>query len=41
VCEWEDGQLQIRYRGRAVVWEEIPGPDPAQAIRPREATAKK
>jgi len=41
VCEWEDGRIQIRYRGRAVVWEEIPGPVPAQVVRPREATAKK
>ncbi|PYX56443.1 MAG: hypothetical protein DMG76_14595 [Acidobacteria bacterium] len=40
-CEWEDGRLQIRYRGRAVVWEEIPGPVPVQAVRPREATSKK
>jgi hypothetical protein len=23
VCEWEDGRLEIRYRGLAVVWEEI------------------
>src|SRR5260370_42081183 len=35
------GDLKIRYRGRAVVWEEIPGPVPVQAVRPREATAKK
>jgi hypothetical protein len=41
VCEWEDGRLQIRYRGRAVVWKEIPGPVPADAERPREVTAKK
>lgn len=41
VCEWEDGRLQIRYRGRGVVWEEIPGPVPVQVVRPREATAKK
>jgi len=41
VCEWEDGRLQIRYRSRAVVWEEIPGPVPVQAVRPREPTAKK
>ena len=41
VCEWADGRLQIRYRGRAVVWEEIPGPVPVQAVRPREATAKR
>jgi hypothetical protein len=41
VCEWEDGRLQICYRGRAVAWEEIPGPVPAEAARPREAQAKK
>ena len=41
VCEWEDERLQIRYRGRAVAWEEIPGPLPVQTVRPREATAKK
>ena len=41
VWEWEDGRLQIRYRGRAVAWEEIPGPVPVQAVRPRETTAKK
>jgi hypothetical protein len=23
VCEWEDGRLEIRYRGQALVWEEI------------------
>jgi hypothetical protein len=40
VCEWEDGRLQIRYRDRAVSWEEIPGPVPAQAATP-EATAQK
>ena len=37
VCEWEDGRLQIRYRGRAVAWEEI-RPDSSSAVRPREAT---
>ncbi|MDR3747813.1 MAG: hypothetical protein P4M04_06640 [Acidobacteriota bacterium] len=41
VREWEDGRLQICYRGRAVAWEEGPGPVPVQAVRPREATAKK
>src|ERR1700680_3052334 len=40
VCEWEDGRLQIRYRGRAVAWEEIPCPALVPAARPREATAK-
>ena len=23
VCEWEDGRLEIRYRGQAVAWDEI------------------
>jgi hypothetical protein len=23
ICEWEDGRLEIRYRGQALVWEEI------------------
>jgi len=41
VCEWEDGRLQIRYRDRAVSWEEIPGPVPAQAVTPGEAKSKK
>jgi hypothetical protein len=39
MCEWEDGRLQIRYRGRAVAWEEIPGRVPA--ARSLEAKAKK
>lgn len=25
VCEWEDGRLEIRYRGQSVTWEELPG----------------
>jgi hypothetical protein len=41
VCEWEDGRLQICYRGRAVAWEEIPGPVPAPVVAAREAKAKK
>ena len=36
VWEWEDGRLQIRYRGRAVAWEEIPGPVPVQVVRASE-----
>jgi hypothetical protein len=40
VCEWADGRLQIRYRDRAVVWEEIPGPVPP-AVRAREAKQRK
>jgi hypothetical protein len=31
VCEWEDGRLQIRYRGRAVAWKEVAAPVPAAA----------
>jgi hypothetical protein len=41
VSEWEDGRLQIRYRGRAVSWEEITGPVPAEAVRTSEAKAQK
>ena len=32
VCEWQDGRLEIRYRGRKVLWEEI-------AERPQRAEA--
>jgi transposase len=28
VCEWEDGRLEIRYRGRKVQCQEIPAPGP-------------
>jgi len=31
VCEWEDGRLEIRYRGQALPWNEIPAPPPAVA----------
>jgi hypothetical protein len=40
VCEWENGRLQIRYRGRAVTWEEIPAPIPARAFKPAKATSR-
>ena len=33
VCEWEDGRLEIDYRGQKVAWEEI-------AERPRTARAE-
>jgi hypothetical protein len=33
VCEWEDGRLEIHYRGQKVAWEEI-------AERPRTARAE-
>jgi hypothetical protein len=40
VCEWENGRLQIRYRGRAVAWEEISGPVPARALKPVNTATK-
>ena len=33
VCEWEDGRLEIRYRGERVNWEEIAAP-PGRASPP-------
>ena len=34
VCQWQDGRLQIRYRGRAVPFQEIaaPAPKPKAAV---------
>ena len=37
VCEWEDGRLQIRYRDRAVSWDEIPGPSSSSCGNIRRA----
>jgi hypothetical protein len=34
VCEGENGKLEIRYRGRAVAWDQIPAPVPAQQVIP-------
>ena len=34
VCEWENGKLEIRYRGRAVAWDQIPAPIPARQVKP-------
>jgi transposase len=36
VCEWEDGRLQIRYRGQKLQWEEL-----AHRPEPRRETAAK
>ena len=36
VCEWEDGRLEIHYRGQKVEWEEIvKQPQPREAEQPR------
>jgi hypothetical protein len=38
VCEWEDGRLEIHYRGQKVEWEEIvKRPQPREAEPPRKA----
>jgi len=34
VCEWEDGRLEIRYRGRKVQCQEIAAPVPTVRLRP-------
>lgn len=39
VCEWEDGRLDIRYRGQAVAWEEIAAPPPPVAQASKAAAA--
>ena len=37
VCEWQDGRLEIRYRGRKVLWEEIAErPERAAEGQPRK-----
>ena len=37
VCEWEDGRLEIRYRGQKLQWEELADkPEPR-----RETSAEK
>ncbi len=37
VCEWEDGRLQIRYRGETVKWEEIAAPPVRKSSAARTA----
>ncbi len=38
VCEWEEGRLEIRYRGQALVWEEVQQ-RPQPAIHPSQSVA--
>jgi len=50
VCEWEDGRLEIRYRGQKLAWEELverpqrakaePPPKAAQPYRGKPPSAK-
>jgi len=39
VCEWKNERLEIRYRGRAVSWEEIEAPVPPATQARRSAAA--
>src|SRR6202011_1939734 len=41
VCEWENGKLEIRYRGRAVAWDQIPAPVPAREVKPAQAAPRR
>jgi hypothetical protein len=37
VCGWENGKLEIRYRGRTVARNRIPAPIPARQVEPVQA----
>ena len=39
VCEWEDGRLEIRYRGQKVKWKEISGPPVTAAAKAKPRVA--
>ena len=41
VCEWENGKLEIRYRGRAVAWDQIPAPIRAREVKPVQAASRR
>ena len=45
VCEWEDGRIEIHYRGRKLSWTEIParpvGNGPAREASKETATTRK
>jgi len=38
VCEWEDGRLEIRYRGQVLIWEEIQQ-CPQPVVKPAKSVA--
>jgi transposase len=40
VCEWEDGRLEVRHRGKKVKWEEIPGRPAVAAPKAKPRTAQ-
>jgi hypothetical protein len=39
VCEYEDGHLEVWYRGQSLPWTEITGPVPAEVPAPRRSPA--
>jgi hypothetical protein len=41
VCEWENGKLGIRYRGRAVASDQIAAPIPARQVKPVQAATRR
>jgi hypothetical protein len=41
VCEWENGKLEIRYRGRAVAWDQISAPVPARQVKPLQTAPRR
>jgi hypothetical protein len=39
VCEWEDGRLEIRYRGQKVAWEQLTQrPEPSREVQAAKKT---
>jgi len=40
VCEWEDGRLEIRYRGQKVAWEEIAERRLSGPVEPKQKVTK-
>jgi transposase len=40
VCEWEDGTLEVHYRGERIPFRELPGPPPAKAVELVRPTTK-